>query len=116
MYVCLYVHVCYMLCMHVCACVCACLYVCVCVCLCVCLCVCVYVCLCVRVCLCVWLFFTQDEHKQKQKELGKRAREDRETVLDLLFTAFQQHQYYNFKDLVVKTKQPPVRNPCTLFL
>ncbi|KAL5476220.1 hypothetical protein EMCRGX_G026136 [Ephydatia muelleri] len=48
-----------------------------------------------------------DEHKQKQKELGKRAREDRETVLDLLFTAFQQHQYYNFKDLVVKTKQPP---------
>lgn len=48
-----------------------------------------------------------DEHKQKQKELGKRARGDKDTVLDLLFMAFQQHQYYNFKDLVVKTKQPP---------
>ena len=29
-------------------------------------------------------------------------------MLDLIFTAFQQHQYYNFRDLVHKTKQPPV--------
>ena len=42
------------------------------------------------------------------KELGRRARDDRELVLDLIFAAFQQHQYYSFSDLVRKTKQPPV--------
>ena len=47
------------------------------------------------------------EHEKKKREQGKRARGDREEVLDLLFTAFQQHQYYNFRDLVHKTKQPP---------
>ena len=51
---------------------------------------------------------SQGEHEKKKKEQGKRARGDREEVLDLLFTAFQQHQYYNFRDLVHKTKQPPV--------
>ena len=51
---------------------------------------------------------SQVEHEKKKKEQGKRARGDREEVLDLLFTAFQQHQYYNFRDLVHKTKQPPV--------
>jgi transcription initiation factor TFIIF subunit beta len=47
------------------------------------------------------------EHLQKRKELGRRARQDREVVLDQLFTAFQAHQYYTFKDLVQKTEQPP---------
>lgn len=49
------------------------------------------------------------EHRketEKKKRDGKRARDDRDTVLDLIFTAFQQHQYYNFRDLVHKTKQP----------
>jgi len=48
------------------------------------------------------------EQEKKKKEQGKRARGNREEVLDLIFTAFQQHQYYNFRDLVHKTKQPPV--------
>ena len=43
----------------------------------------------------------------KKKEIGRRARLDREVVLDHLFTAFQAHQYYTFKDLVQKTAQPP---------
>ncbi|XP_065887281.1 general transcription factor IIF subunit 2-like isoform X2 [Dysidea avara] len=47
------------------------------------------------------------EYEEKKKEEGKRIRQDREVVLDLIFAAFQQHQYYNFKDLVGKTKQPP---------
>ena len=50
----------------------------------------------------------QTKQKKKEKKDGKRARDDRETVLDLIFTAFQQHQYYNFRDLVHKTKQPVV--------
>ena len=29
-------------------------------------------------------------------------------MLDLIFSAFQQHEYYNFKDLVQKTQQPVV--------
>ncbi len=54
---------------------------------------------------------SQTEQKRKEKEQGKKARGDRETVLDLIFTAFQQHQYYNFRDLVHKTEQPPVSEP-----
>lgn len=47
--------------------------------------------------------------------MGKRAKDDREVVLDLIFTAFQQHEYYNFKDLVQKTKQPVVSDvACTI--
>ena len=47
------------------------------------------------------------EH-EKPKQVEKRARGDRELVLDLIFTAFQAHQYYSLKDLVHKTKQPTV--------
>lgn len=43
------------------------------------------------------------------KQLDKRARGDREMVLDLIFTSFQTHEFYTFKDLVHKTAQPPVR-------
>ena len=42
------------------------------------------------------------------KQLDKRARADREMVLDLIFASFQTHEFYNFKDLVSKTAQPPV--------
>ncbi len=42
------------------------------------------------------------------KQLDKRARGDREMVLDLIFSSFQTHEFYNFKDLVHKTSQPPV--------
>jgi hypothetical protein len=50
----------------------------------------------------------QADHEKKKKEAGKRAKDDREVVLDLIFSAFQQHEYYNFKDLVQKTQQPVV--------
>ncbi|XP_047220004.1 general transcription factor IIF subunit 2-like isoform X1 [Girardinichthys multiradiatus] len=46
------------------------------------------------------------EYERKKKEDGKRARSDKQQVLDILFSAFEKHQYYNIKDLVDITKQP----------
>ncbi|KAM5288216.1 general transcription factor IIF subunit 2 isoform 3-T3 [Ctenodactylus gundi] len=46
------------------------------------------------------------EYERKKKEDGKRARADKQHVLDMLFSAFEKHQYYNLKDLVDITKQP----------
>lgn len=51
----------------------------------------------------------QREYERKKKEEGKRARADKQQVLDMLFSAFEKHQYYNIKDLVDITKQPVVR-------
>ncbi|XP_041358601.1 general transcription factor IIF subunit 2-like [Gigantopelta aegis] len=48
----------------------------------------------------------QLENEKKKKEEGKRSRADRDQVLDMLFSAFEKHQYYNVKDLVKITKQP----------
>uniref|UniRef100_F6YQ15 General transcription factor IIF subunit 2 n=1 Tax=Ornithorhynchus anatinus TaxID=9258 RepID=F6YQ15_ORNAN len=48
------------------------------------------------------------EYEKKKKEDGKRARADKQQVLDMLFSAFEKHQYYNIKDLVDITKQPVV--------
>lgn len=50
----------------------------------------------------------QVEYEKKKKEEGKRARADKQQVLDMLFSAFEKHQYYNIKDLVDITKQPVV--------
>ena len=36
------------------------------------------------------------------------VRAERQVVLDMLFSAFEKHQYYNIKDLVDITKQPVV--------
>ncbi|XP_067352211.1 general transcription factor IIF subunit 2-like isoform X2 [Channa argus] len=46
------------------------------------------------------------EYERKKKEEGKRARAEKSQVLDMLFSAFEKHQYYNIKDLVDITKQP----------
>ncbi|KAG9492040.1 hypothetical protein GDO78_000521, partial [Eleutherodactylus coqui] len=46
------------------------------------------------------------EYERKKKDDGKRARADKQQVLDMLFSAFEKHQYYNIKDLVDITKQP----------
>ncbi|XP_028297236.1 general transcription factor IIF subunit 2 isoform X2 [Gouania willdenowi] len=46
------------------------------------------------------------EYERRKKEEGKRARVDTQLVLDMLFSAFEKHQYYNIKDLVDITKQP----------
>lgn len=36
------------------------------------------------------------------------VRAERQMVLDMLFSAFEKHQYYNIKELVDITKQPVV--------
>ncbi|XP_028991794.1 general transcription factor IIF subunit 2-like [Betta splendens] len=46
------------------------------------------------------------EYEKKKKTEGKMVRAERQVVLDMLFSAFEKHQYYNIKDLVDITKQP----------
>ncbi|XP_051983316.1 general transcription factor IIF subunit 2-like isoform X3 [Xyrauchen texanus] len=48
------------------------------------------------------------DYEKRKKEEGKRARADKQQVLDMLFSAFEKHQYYNIKDLVDITKQPVI--------
>ncbi|XP_068602606.1 general transcription factor IIF subunit 2-like [Brachionichthys hirsutus] len=49
--------------------------------------------------------FNVVQHKKKKLE-GKMVRAERQVVLDMLFSAFEKHQYYNIKNLVEITKQP----------
>lgn len=42
-----------------------------------------------------------------KKDKTKRLRQDRQKVLDQLFNAFAKHEFYNIKDLVKLTQQPP---------
>lgn len=51
----------------------------------------------------------QIEYEEKKKAEGKKARDDKESVLEMLFAAFEKHQYYNIRDLVKITRQPIVR-------
>lgn len=44
---------------------------------------------------------------RKQDE-GKKSRDDRDKVQEMLFAAFEKHQYYNIKDLQKITSQPIV--------
>ncbi|XP_066260601.1 general transcription factor IIF subunit 2 [Euwallacea similis] len=46
------------------------------------------------------------EYMERKKMEGKKARDDKDAVLEMLFNAFEKHQYYNIKDLVKITKQP----------
>jgi len=46
------------------------------------------------------------EYEERKKAEGKKARDDKEKVLEMLFSAFEKHQYYNLKDLVRITNQP----------
>ncbi|KAM4609413.1 general transcription factor IIF subunit 2b [Polymixia lowei] len=46
------------------------------------------------------------EYDKKKKTEGRMVRAERQVVLDMLFSAFERHQYYNIKDLVDITKQP----------
>ncbi|KAL6045418.1 hypothetical protein STEG23_020731 [Scotinomys teguina] len=46
------------------------------------------------------------EYERKKKEDGKQAQADKQHSLDMVFSAFEKHQYYNLKDLVDITKQP----------
>ncbi|XP_011609670.1 general transcription factor IIF subunit 2-like isoform X1 [Takifugu rubripes] len=45
-------------------------------------------------------------YEKKKKSEGKMVRAERQVVLDMLFSAFEKHQYYNIKELVDITKQP----------
>lgn len=46
------------------------------------------------------------EYAERKKAEGKKARDDKDAVLEMLFAAFEKHQYYNIKDLVKITRQP----------
>ncbi|XP_067929972.1 general transcription factor IIF subunit 2-like [Watersipora subatra] len=46
------------------------------------------------------------EHEARKKADGKRSRDDAAHVKELLFKAFEKHQYYALKDLHALTKQP----------
>lgn len=46
------------------------------------------------------------EYRDRKKAEGKKARDDKNAVMDMLFNAFEKHQYYNIKDLVKITNQP----------
>lgn len=46
------------------------------------------------------------EYEKKKKSEGKKSRTDKNAVMDMLFNAFEKHQFYNIKDLVTITNQP----------
>lgn len=46
------------------------------------------------------------EYRERKKAEGKKARDDKHSVQEMLFNAFEKHQYYNIKDLVKITNQP----------
>jgi transcription initiation factor TFIIF subunit beta len=46
------------------------------------------------------------EFELKKKTEGKKARDDKDKVQEKLFKAFEEHQYYNIKDLCKITNQP----------
>ncbi|XP_046737646.1 general transcription factor IIF subunit 2 [Diprion similis] len=48
------------------------------------------------------------EYAEKKKAEGKKMRDDKDAVLEMLFAAFEKHQYYNIKDLAKITRQPIV--------
>lgn len=60
-------------------------------------------------------FSIQIEFEEKKKSEGKKARDDKDKVMDMLFAAFEKHQYYNIKDLVKITRQPIVTHLTSKF-
>lgn len=48
------------------------------------------------------------DYEVRKKTEGKKSRDDKDKVMDVLFAAFEKHQYYNIKDLVRITQQPVV--------
>ena len=54
------------------------------------------------------LVYLQVENEHKKKSEGKKSRDDKEKVQNMIFTAFEKHQYYNIKDLERITRQPLV--------
>ncbi|XP_070538433.1 general transcription factor IIF subunit 2-like [Ptychodera flava] len=46
------------------------------------------------------------DYEKKKKENYKRSRGEKDQVMDMLFKAFERHQYYNIRDLQILTQQP----------
>jgi len=46
------------------------------------------------------------EHERRKKTDGKKMRDDKDKVQEILFALFEKHQYYNIKDLAHETRQP----------
>ncbi|KAA0195199.1 hypothetical protein HAZT_HAZT003586 [Hyalella azteca] len=46
------------------------------------------------------------EDRDRSSNVNKNFRADRDKVLEMIFAAFEKHQYYNIKDLQKITKQP----------
>lgn len=44
--------------------------------------------------------------EERKKLEGKKARDDKDRVMEVLYSAFEKHQYYNIKDLQKLTRQP----------
>ena len=53
----------------------------------------------------VFSFFQVAYEKNKKLE-GKKSRDDKDHVMEMLFALFEKHQYYKINDLVKATKQP----------
>ncbi|MPD04230.1 General transcription factor IIF subunit 2 [Portunus trituberculatus] len=53
---------------------------------------------------------------ERRKAEGKKARDDKDKVMEMLFAAFEKHQYYNIKDLQKLTRQPIVRRSVVMFV
>lgn len=45
-------------------------------------------------------------HERTKKLEGKKMRDDKDKVQEILFALFEKHQYYNIKDLAKETNQP----------
>jgi transcription initiation factor TFIIF subunit beta len=46
------------------------------------------------------------DYEAKKKSEGKKSRDDKDTVMEILFALFEKHQYFKIDDLVKQTKQP----------
>merc|ERR1712223_1168089 len=46
------------------------------------------------------------EYEEKKRMEGKKSRDDKDKVQEILFALFEKHQYYNIKDLIRETNQP----------
>jgi len=45
-------------------------------------------------------------NERAKKEQGKKMRDDKEKVQEIIFALFEKHQFYNIKDLMQETRQP----------
>lgn len=54
----------------------------------------------------ITIHFYLIQYEEKKKAEGKKSRDDKDKVQDILFALFEKHQYYNIKDLVRETRQP----------